>query len=104
MTTQRYVLVAWDRIGTAAAEYIGKMKPETAITLVREQENQFDKLAIAVHVALHPGILKIGYLPKGRNKELATWMDETGNPSLAAILEYAGTGKSKYPGVRVEIP
>ena len=59
--------------------------------LVREPHNEYDKNAIAVFV----GGRKIGFIPKKRNSELASFMD-AGGVIETRLLEFTG-GVDDFP-------
>ena len=56
--------------GVVAALAVG-----TAVTLVREPNNEFDKNAVAVWVNGQ----RVGYIPKKTNAALAQFIDQTGS-------------------------
>lgn len=74
MTAQIYSIVATEHCGAKAKELIKILKPGTALVLVREPANKFDKNAIAVYADGE----KIGYIPKNKNILLAAAIDAGG--------------------------
>jgi hypothetical protein len=65
------VLVGTAFKGAAAKAAIALMRPGDAVQLVREPNNQFDRLAVACHYrGLH-----VGYIPRQANPAIARALD-----------------------------
>lgn len=59
-----------------AEDFVKNLRPGADAVLVREPDNRFDPLAIAVWIdGKH-----VGYVPKAQNKVLAAFIDQTGLP------------------------
>ena len=57
-----------------AEAFVATLNPGVEATLVREPNNPFDPLAVAVWIdGVH-----VGYIPKAQNKALAAFIDQTG--------------------------
>lgn len=67
-----YSIVGLDHCKTEA--FVAALKPGIAATLAREPDNKFDKNAVAVWI---DGV-RVGYIPKKQNVQLATLIDSKG--------------------------
>jgi hypothetical protein len=69
--------------------FVAALDPGVDVTLVREPENPFDPLAVAVWInGVH-----VGYIPKKTNQELALRIDREGVEQQMA-MDSAGTRKT----------
>ena len=99
-----YSIVAMNYLQTES--FVAALAVGTAVTLVREPINQFDKNAIAVWVNGQ----KVGFLPKKQNAALAQFIDQTGqdwqNPDAAtmAMDETPNPYPKEIPAIFVRSP
>lgn len=85
---------------------INIMSDKTKVRLARERSNEFDFYAVAVEAKLGGKWLKIGYLPKARNKEVAEKLDKAVNirARVKNINEFfCDSIKETAKGVKVEL-
>lgn len=81
-----YSIVGMNYIKTE--DVVAALAVGTAVTLVREPQNEHDKNAVAVWVNRQ----KIGFIPKKHNMVLAQFIDQKGEflpdaePSIAAVM------------------
>lgn len=61
-------------------EVFENLKIGTSLELVREADNKFDPYAVAIYFGEH----KLGFVPRGQNQEIATFLD-MGHSSLFEI-------------------
>lgn len=101
MPVTNHVLVGTKHRGEAAVRFVQTMQPGHTVLLVREPQNEFDKNAVKA-IAKDFGV--IGYLAGSKNRHVSAWMDRQGICEISATFGYAGTGKSKVPGVNVDLP
>jgi hypothetical protein len=102
-----YSIVGMNYIKTE--DIVAALKPGTAVTLVREPNNEFDKNAIAVWVDGQ----RVGYIPKKTNEALAGFIDQTGEiwdepigvaPALALDSRPRVVGMKSIPAVFIRSP
>lgn len=73
-----------------AEDLVKKLQPGMPAVLVREPNNPFDPLAVAVWVdGKH-----VGYIPKKQNQALAQFIDQQGDAQLALDAASTPSGKS----------
>lgn len=61
--------------GAATLEWFNSLFPHHKMQLVREPENPYDPLAIAVHAQDGEEWTHVGYIPKSENSTIAARMD-----------------------------
>ncbi len=74
MKTQRRHHSTFDIAGFTYWEgciVFNELKIGTILRLVREQENKFDAYAVAIYFGEH----KIGFIPRGANKEISKFLE-----------------------------
>jgi hypothetical protein len=73
-------------------EYIARMTKDTQIYMVREQENEYDENAVAVHAILEDSNPKIGFIPREYASQIAPKMDS----GEKVYLELINIGKETH--------
>lgn len=88
--SKRYSIVGTAFTGTPES-FIAGLPSGHDVVLIREPNNQFDPLAVAVWASGQ----KIGYVPKKQNEPLAAMIDASGTDVGAMAMDGNPTG-SKY--------
>jgi hypothetical protein len=83
------VAIAGSHHQKGAAAVLSRLRPGTSVTLKREADNPFDAFAIGIW---RLG-LKLGYVPKTQNIEIA-WALDRGDPVAATFDGLQEAGKA----------
>jgi hypothetical protein len=75
---------------TGKEEFVKTLPAGAPAILIREPNNPFDPRAVAVWI----DAVKVGYIPKNQNTELAKRIDEFGEPTLALDAMSGPSGRS----------
>ncbi len=73
--TQGYTITAQNHLSAEERLAWERLRPGEAIQLRREPTNQYDPNAVLV---LNAEGVKVGYIKKSQNAELAKWLDDGG--------------------------
>lgn len=84
-------------------EEIKKLKARTMLRVVPRPENEYDQFAVEVQALLEDGWTQIGWIPKGKNVDMAEWLGEGGKVSIMLSAVTGGGADTPTMGVNVAV-
>lgn len=89
MQKKSYSIVGLNHTGKEAV--VAALKIGHPVMLVREPDNKFDRMAIAVYVDGE----RVGYIPRTQNRVLADFIDQIGQPWEPPVLAQDAANPAK---------
>lgn len=84
-------------------EEIKKLKARTMLRVVPRPDNEYDQFAIEVQALLDDGWTQIGWIPKGKNVDMAEWLGEGGEVKIMLSAVTGGGADTPTMGVNVAV-
>lgn len=82
---------------------IKKLKEKTKLRVVPRPDNEYDQYAVEVQALLKEGWTQIGWIPKGKNIDIAMLLGEGGSVDISVSSVTGGTKEHPTMGVNVAI-
>lgn len=84
-------------------EEIKKLKARTMLRVIPRPENEYDQFAIEVQALLDDGWTQIGWIPKGKNVDMAEWLGQGGKVNIMISAVTGGGKDTPTMGVNVAV-
>ena len=84
-------------------EEIKQLKARTMLRVVPRPDNEYDQFAIEVQALLSDGWTQIGWIPKGKNVDMAEWLGEGGEVKIMLSGVTGGGKETPTLGVNVAV-
>ena len=84
-------------------EEIKKLKARTMLRVVPRPDNEYDQFAIEVQALLDDGWTQIGWIPKGKNVDMAEWLGQGGKVNIMISAVTGGGKDTPTMGVNVAV-